>query len=304
MAMDLDAVLSQVRREHTPTDSDRERIGAALTTALAVGSAIGAAQLSTAVGLKGASGLTGAAGLKGAAGLTGVTGLTSETGLIGAVGLTSAAGLEGAAAVKVAALGLPLWIKGALSASVLITAVGGGIYAAGIGKQASEPPRSLQSFDVPAMTPPARGASAARGVPDELAVAEPVVVHDPSPEVAAQTPPRVAHVVPKGSPPRAAASSPVPGDGHPSLTSLGELRLIGEASKALREGRTEEARSALTEHQKRYSNTALVQERAGLELLARCAEGANTATRQAAADFLKSSPNSPLAGSIRRECLD
>jgi outer membrane protein assembly factor BamD (BamD/ComL family) len=89
----------------------------------------------------------------------------------------------------------------------------------------------------------------------------------------------------------------------PTTTSLAELRLIGDASRALREGRTDEARTVLSEHEKRYSNTALSQERAGLDLIARCSDGGSDETRRAAEAWLRSSPKSPLAGTIRRECL-
>jgi hypothetical protein len=288
MAMDLDAVLSQVRRDHTPTISDRERVGAALATALAVGGAAGAAQVATTAGIKGA------AGLKGASGVAGSAGLTSAAGLEGAVAV------KGAAALKVAVLGLPFWVKGAVGVSVLVGAVGGGLY--GVDR-----PRSSERVDPSSATPVAKvEAPLTRSAPrDEPAVVEPkVTLEARAVAVGSTTQPSGSRPESKAANSRVAASSATPIEEGPSLTSIGELRLIGRASKALREGRTEEARSALNEHQRRYSNTALVQERAGLELLARCAEAPDLRTQQAAQEFLKSSPNSPLAGSIRRECLD
>lgn len=268
--MDMDSVLNQMRREHSPTQADKERLRTAISTAIVVGAAAGAAQLSAATGLEGA-------------------------------------------AVKGAAWVLPVWVKGALGASVVAAAVGSGVYGV----------NELRSASNATIAPPG-------AMPDEPQQPRAEVGREinadatPGPTAEAVSPSSIPRV--EAPFPRSVASLQVDSssDKRPTLpgakardvigtastadsrtsTSLGELRLIGEASKALREGRTEAARSALAEHERRYSNTALGQERAGLDLLARCADSRAPETRRAAEEFLRSSPKSPLAATIRRECIE
>lgn len=256
--MDIDSVLNQMRREHAPTPEDRDRVRAALATALVVGGTAGAAHVAT------------------------------------------TAGLEGAAAIKGTALALPVWIKGAIGVGTLVAAVGGGVYGVNSYRAtaAKQAPAAALTPAQPALASP--GADARRLLEPSAPLASRGIVSPASGavenEAAAAT--RPSHALK----PRSLGTKPAAAQ-ELSTTSLAELRLIGEASRAIREGRTQEARSALSEHEKLYSNTALTQERAGLELLSRCAEGGGDETRRAAEALLKSSPKSPLAGTIRRECL-
>lgn len=265
--MDMDSVLNQMRREHSPTQADKERVRTAISTAIIVGAGAGAAQLS------------------------------------------AATGLEGAAAVKGAAWILPVWAKGAVGVSVVVAAVGGGVY--GVNELRSANHATIATPGGMPNEPQHTGMEAAGATVAPMAEAT-----LPNSMRQAEAPlPRVAAVPQADSNAttrltlRGGKAAPDPVGNvstteSQTLTSLGELRLIGEASKALREGRTEAARSALAEHERRYSNTALGQERAGLELLARCADSHGAETKRAAEEFLRSSPKSPLAGTIRRECIE
>lgn len=268
--MDIDSVLNQMRQEHSPTEGDRERVRAALSTALIVSGTAGAAHVATTAGLKGATAVEG-----------------------GAL-------VNGASVVK-GALALPVWIKSAVGVGALVAAVGGGVYGAKAYRAA--PAQVAQSASAPSDQAEHRMPDVAfRG--DEAPVVGPVgPAIEPTAQAIAQPLPMMRRVETASKAARPNSAPPTASSGA-VLTSLGELRLIGEASKAIREGRTDEARSALSEHEKRYSNTALGQERSGLDLLARCAESNSEATRQAAEVFLRRSPKSPLAGSIRRECLE
>jgi hypothetical protein len=265
--MDIDSVLNQMRREHAPTQEDRDRVRAALTTALVVSGTAGAAHVATTAGVKGA------------------------------------AAANGMAAVKGTALALPVWIKGTIGIGTLAAAIGGGVYGVNAYEAARAPREAamVQHADVTAANPPVAPVEALPAGVQPAASFERSVALSPSVEPMVeqtQTTVPVAHHKSKlGS-----AKAP-PTANSSTATSLAELRLIGEASRAIREGRTDEARSTLAEHEKRYSNTALGQERAGLDLLARCAEGNSEQTRRAAEALLRSSPKSPLAGTIRRECL-
>jgi hypothetical protein len=264
--MDIDSVLNQMRHEHAPTPEDRERVRAALATVLVVSGTAGAAHVATTAGLK------------------------------------SAATVKGVAAIKGAAMTLPVWIKGAIGVGTLVAAVGGGVYGVNAYQvsHGSPLPTAVKHTSASAAAPVVERAPM---VVTDMAPVGPGEATVPAVAVALSgseltVEPRLGvNTKPRGGGAKASAAQAT------ATTSLAELRLIGEASRAIREGRTEEARTALSEHERRYSNTALGQERVGLDLLARCAEGANEETRRAAEALLRSSPKSPLAGSIRRECL-
>jgi len=263
--MDIDSALNQMRQKHAPTEGDRERVHAALAAALAVSGAAGLVHVATTTGLKGA-------GLKGTA------------------------------------LALPMWVKGSIAIGSLMAAVGG-YHGLSAYRNSKETAATVQQFAP--LAPAAQGASANTDGHVESR-REPTLERQSNQAAAGEvTAPTAKHVDERTSTSksraahRALASATAASVTAASVTttSLAELRLIGEASRALREGRTEEARSALAEHQRQYADTALAQERGALELLARCAESNSLETRRAAESFLRVSPKSPMAGSIRRECL-
>lgn len=91
----------------------------------------------------------------------------------------------------------------------------------------------------------------------------------------------------------------------PALRSgmLEEFSLLRQASQALRAGKTDEARRTLREHKRRFPASSLAPERNGLELLTSCSSGTNGSSRARAEHFLASSPSSPMAEAIRKQCL-
>jgi hypothetical protein len=278
MAMDIDSVLNVMRQEHAPSPADQARVRAAISAALVVG---GAAQLGATAGAKGFS------------------------------------------VFKGASWAVPVWVKGTVGLGAAMAAVGGGVYGM---RQSSTTPTDAGS-NVAALEAQATSRVAATPALDEKKLSETRVPDTQVPRVEArpsETPRSEAETatlhrqgnnsLPEVTTPIAAAKTAparpttaklgAAADVGHTTTSLDELRLLGEASKALREGQTEQARTVLSEHERRYSNTALAPERAGLDLLARCTDSPSSDVRRAAVEFLRRSPNSPLAGNIRRKCLE
>jgi len=85
---------------------------------------------------------------------------------------------------------------------------------------------------------------------------------------------------------------------------LEELQLLSAASRALRAGDLAEAERALKDHQERYPKSALAQERHGLALEVRCARGSTDAVRAEAQRFVDRAAGSPMAASVRKQCLE
>jgi outer membrane protein assembly factor BamD (BamD/ComL family) len=82
----------------------------------------------------------------------------------------------------------------------------------------------------------------------------------------------------------------------------GELRLLAEARKAMRDGDTERAMKLLEKHQKKHPGGALAEERAAARVLALCQSGKREEARSEAASFLARYPSSPLAARVRGGC--
>ncbi len=269
--MDLDSVLKQMRTEYTPNDEDRKRVENTLTATLLAGSVTGAAHLAA-----------------------------SGTG----------ASIKGALAKGSLKL-LPVWLKGAIGVGATVAAVGGGVY--GVSEYRAQqntpvvaPQTAAQTHvqtiahspvvRAPEQVVPQVVLPVALPVAESAALAQnPSAVIDSPTTAPAALPQAMAHGALSQAKPRTPAA-----DQH--LTSLGELKLIGEASRALQDGRSQDAEKALREHERRYTHTALGQERTGLALLARCANGSAAAAGEAS-EFLHKNPNSPLATRIKRECL-
>jgi hypothetical protein len=260
--MDLDSVLKQMRTEYTPDAEDRRRVESALTATILAGSVTGAAHLAT-----------------------------------------SSAGLKGTLAKGSLKL-LPVWLKGALGVSATVVTVGGGFY--GVSEYRShQPATTIITSSATAglantkLSPPAEAAQLATPLvatpPDEPARNLPI---DKPAMASTGAGPEVAPT--RGVPRHSQSRITTPVADVP-LTSLGELQLIGEASQALQEGRSDDAQKVLREHERRYTNSALGQERTGLALLARCAKN-DASAKVEATKFLQQTPNSPLAGRLKREC--
>lgn len=81
-----------------------------------------------------------------------------------------------------------------------------------------------------------------------------------------------------------------------------ELRLIGQAQKALTSGQPNEALRALDEHQRKFPAGALSFERVGVQTVALCQSGRLSEGRAAARSYLRKVPNSVLSKRIRVAC--
>jgi hypothetical protein len=264
--MDLDSVLKQMRTEYTPDEKDKRRVESALTATLLAGSATGVAHLAASTG----------------------------------------ASVKGALAKGSLEL-LPLWVKGAVSIGATVATIGGAVY--GVGEYrarradtergaSSIEQHSLSTRENAAMRQAAQLNVNPIEVPEivEAASAPPADgrAHVPSPKSAVAHPATARHA--QGADHSRSAQQ------NPQLTSLRELQLLSEASRALHEGRPQDAQKALRDHEQRYTQSALGAERAGLTLLARCA-GADAAVKAEAAKFLRLSSDSPLAARIKKECM-
>lgn len=89
-------------------------------------------------------------------------------------------------------------------------------------------------------------------------------------------------------------------DAAPASTVSAELALLGQAQRALREGRAQAALELAREHAQRFPAGALHEEQRGIETLARCLLGERP--EASARAFLERAPSSPLAARVRKEC--
>jgi hypothetical protein len=89
----------------------------------------------------------------------------------------------------------------------------------------------------------------------------------------------------------------------PSPSSLAvEMRLIETARAALSGGDARRALALLEEHEREYPAGALVEERRASKVFALCELGRRAEATRAAAEFLKTSPSSPLRGRVLDSC--
>jgi hypothetical protein len=81
-----------------------------------------------------------------------------------------------------------------------------------------------------------------------------------------------------------------------------EVRLLVEAHRAIDNGDATRALVLLAEHARRYPKGALGEERDAARVRALCALGRSAEAREATERFLRTSPQSPLAGPLRASC--
>ena len=81
-----------------------------------------------------------------------------------------------------------------------------------------------------------------------------------------------------------------------------ELRLLREAREDLRAGRSESAYRRLDEYGRQHSGGMLAQERRALSAIALCQWQPGPEAQTRAAEFLRNSPESPLASRVRSAC--
>jgi hypothetical protein len=105
---------------------------------------------------------------------------------------------------------------------------------------------------------------------------------------------------PAPAPAPASASAPAPASSPPSLG--GEIGLVSAARDDLARGDGASALQHLREHELRFPNGTLREERLALRILALCALGRKDAARAAARDFARSAPDSPHRMAIRASC--
>jgi hypothetical protein len=81
-----------------------------------------------------------------------------------------------------------------------------------------------------------------------------------------------------------------------------ELRLLREAREDLRAGRSESAYRRLDEYGRQHGGGMLAQERSALSAIAFCQWEPGPEAQARAAEFLRNSPESPLANRVRSAC--
>ncbi|HEX2730855.1 MAG TPA: hypothetical protein VHM70_04590 [Polyangiaceae bacterium] len=310
---DLDSLLAEMRNDYGPDPDARQRVRRGLASALAAGGVM----LSSA----GASGtLVSGAGSSAAAGTAAVGSGVMGAGAMGAgaagAGVTAGGGQAGLGAGLVASkVAAPVgWtVAGKLAAGVGLVAslsVGVTAYRATNPTVHSAPASSVVVADVKpsefagdphqaGKLEAAPGALALKEAPSAGADgADPTLdqsVREQTPEPASAAR-RTAH------PGRAvvASAKPIVKDGSATLE---DLRLLREASQALRQGDSARAQSLLNEHKERFPDSVVANERRGLGLLARCGSEPSASLRAEAERYLTQFPSSPVAESIRKQCL-
>jgi hypothetical protein len=112
-------------------------------------------------------------------------------------------------------------------------------------------------------------------------------------------PPRAPVPQPARARSRAHPASAQAVNGAPSSLTQ-ELALLAQAQAALRAGAPAQALALAQQHQQRFPEGALREERLGVEALAECDLGRKDARHATA--FLRAAPNSPLAARVRKAC--
>jgi hypothetical protein len=110
--------------------------------------------------------------------------------------------------------------------------------------------------------------------------------------------PEPAPVIRQGAQPPAAA--PASAVRAPALSE--EVALLQRAERALRDGKPDQALSALSEHARQFPKGELRAERTAARIAALCALHRQAEAKRDAAAFLKQWPSSPLAAQVRASC--
>ncbi len=304
------------RRGLSPSAGDRERVRGRIRAKIAA-AAVGAAVTGAAAKAAGATSSAGAASAgAGAAGAG-----AASAGAAGAGG-AGAAGIAGAGA-SVATKGLSLALIAKIAVPIVLA--GAGIVAVPrVLAPRPAPPAPLAAARVvvaPSRTPSAASAivpstseaagyvgaidatdaAGAVGAEDREAVPVPVPVAVP---VAAR-----AHVPESPAPLRTSASAhraagPVAAapPSAPAASDGEEAALVGAIDAALRSGDSGGALRLAAEHQRRFPQGVLVEEREGARVVARCSSGRGPSASDAATAFLATHPRSPMRARINAAC--
>ena len=267
---DLDSILSNARKAYSPDPGAQTRVRRGLAVA------IGAATVSSA----------------GVAETAAAQGTASQ-----AVGSVAAGGAKLTAASTTIATGG--W---GLKVGFLLTVVG----VAATGYWALEPSPKNPRLKPPVVAPRELAPTLASPTPliPQPAESQPATPTEPPAMKPDPTPfPNAAskHTPSSVASPRPPSSS---GSKSDSSTLLAELDLLKRASGELRSGQPSRALQTLKEHKAKYPRSVLASERRGLSLLAACASAKTPGALRQAKRFLETSPSSPLAPHIKKQCLD
>lgn len=269
------------RRGLTPSAGDRERVRArirAKVAAVAVGAAV------TGAAAKAAGATSGAAGAgAGAAGIAGAGAGVATKGLSLALIAKIAVPIVLAGASIVAAPHVLPSRRATDPVAVALVAVPRSPteVAAPVGAPAGQSvPSAVTVAATPSARLPRRADATVHRAPAPVAVATPE---------AGGTPQAVASAEP--APLRASAAN----DGE-------EAALVGAIDAALRSGDSSGALRLAAEHQRRFPQGVLTEEREGARVVARCSSGRGPAASDAAAAFLTAHPRSPMRARILAAC--
>ncbi len=322
--VDLDSVLASVREEYTPDGEAQLRVRRTLNAALAAGTA--AAVTTTSATTSGATSGGAAVAGKAIAGGAAVSGAAASGSAAGPLAGGAIAGGAAVGGAKVAAVAAGAsWMKLLSVVGLSVATAGGAVLVASMNSPAPDISSTAQSTvsnpnheaalprtDVEvSQRGPVDSVHAPQELPSDIdtqtdvrdAPRVTVVEEQDEPEAKTSAPPKRATTAHKASAKRASPAAAA-GASEPNSTKLEELRLIREASVAIRAGRIADAHKALNEHRRRFPDSALSHERRGLTLLANCSGGVSSSTRSAAEKFVRGAPNSPLTPHVREQCLD
>ena len=205
--------------------------------------------------------------------------------IAGRIAIAAAAGTAAALAPRAAA---------AASAASVGKATFLGWFAAGLGAGATvgavvTATIVLGGRDESVVDPPPPAVTAS--VPAPRVVSPPRVPVEPVPEASATATP---------SKEKPAPSAPAAASAAPPLEV--ETRALGDVTRALRDGRPDEALRLLTEQERTFARGSLHEERAAARVFALCAAGRLAQARSARDRFLVAYPQSPSADRVRASC--
>lgn len=264
------------RRRLSPTAGDRERVRARIRAKVAA-AAVGAAVTGAAAKAAGATSSAGAA--------TGAAGA-------GAAGAGAGIAGKGLSLALLAKIAVPLVIAGAgLAAAPHVIASRAPVAPAAVAQTAVAAPFAPPPLPAPAPV-------AVEALPTVAIV--PAVARATSPAVprvvTARPAPSVAALETDHGPSPAAAPAPS------SANEAEEAALVGAIDAALRSGDSAGALRLAADHQRRFPQGVLSEEREGARVVARCMASRSPSASDAATAFLASHPRSPMRARIAATC--
>jgi len=174
----------------------------------------------------------------------------------------------------------------------LLVGVGGASgYAVVAGGRAQAPASPTRLSALSAVHPASSSAGPSGAAPERVVAAPPVV-----PPVPARSP---APDEGREKAPAASAAAPEP---QPSAHVGAEAALLRRADEALRAGDANRALVLLREHSLRFPSGILAEERSAELVTTLCRLGRSAEAGREAEHFLRTTPDSPLAASVRSSC--